>query len=89
MTEPLALWGALAAAAAVLAAVELDASHAGQLMISRPLVLGPLIGLAFGQPGLGLGLGALYELFGLEEIPVGGHVPLNATVAAGAARRRA
>lgn len=75
---------ALIAAAAALAVLELDTASFGQLMVSRPAVFGPALGAAFGQPALGTGLGAIWELFSLEALPVGGHLPLNATVAAGA-----
>lgn len=78
-------WAALLAAAAFTAVVELDASAAGQFMVSRPIVLGPVLGAALGQPGLGAGLGILCELLSLEDLPVGGKLPLNATVAVGAA----
>jgi mannose/fructose/N-acetylgalactosamine-specific phosphotransferase system component IIC len=75
---------ALLAAAVALAILELDAASAGQLMVSRPAVFGPVFGAAFGQPALGTGLGALWELLSLDDLPCGGHLPLNATVAAGA-----
>ncbi|MBI3551119.1 MAG: PTS sugar transporter subunit IIC [Elusimicrobia bacterium] len=72
---------ALACAAAGAAVVELDASAAGQFMLSRPIVVGPVLGLWLGQPALGAGLGVLCELFTVEELPVGGNLPLNATAA--------
>lgn len=74
----------LVAAAAALACVELDAASAAQVMVSRPAVFGPVFGAAFGEPALGAGLGALWELLTLDEAPIGGHLPINATAAAGA-----
>lgn len=81
MKEGLAPW----MVAPVLAVLELDAAHAGQFMLSRPIVIGPALGLALGNGGLGAGIGVLCELFSLGELPVGGHLPVNATVSAGAA----
>lgn len=76
---------ALLSAAALVAVLELDVASFGQLMLGRPIVVGPLLGFAFGDPGLGAGLGALFELFSLGELPVGGKVPLNGAVGVGAA----
>lgn len=76
---------AMGLAAAALALVELDSNAAGQFMLSRPIVVGPILGLAFAAPATGLELGLLFELFSLEELPVGASLPLNATVAAGSA----
>jgi len=78
-------WLAGMAAAALVAVLELDVVQFGQFMISRPLVLGPLLGLLFGLPQTGLALGACCELFSLDDLPVGGSLPLNATVAVSAA----
>lgn len=69
----------------LIALLELDSVHAGQFMLSRPIVLGALLGLLFQRLELGFSLGALVEMFSLEALPVGGHVPANATIAAGAA----
>jgi mannose/fructose/N-acetylgalactosamine-specific phosphotransferase system component IIC len=51
-------------------------------MLSRPLVLGGLLGWAGGDPGTGFMLGALIELLLLQDLPVGGALPLNGAVAA-------
>jgi mannose/fructose/N-acetylgalactosamine-specific phosphotransferase system component IIC len=74
----------LIVAALILAAVELDAASAAQVMLSRPAVFGPLVGTALGEPALGAGLGAIWELLTLDEAPIGGYLPINATAAAGA-----
>jgi mannose/fructose/N-acetylgalactosamine-specific phosphotransferase system component IIC len=71
--------------AALLPVLELDAAMAGQLMLSRPLVAGSLFGLALSRPVEGLMAGAVLEGMSAEEPPVGGRVPLNATVAVGVA----
>ncbi len=72
----------VAAAAAV---IELDAVAVGQLMVSRPLVLGPILGAFLGEPAMGASLGFLFELFNIGDLPVGGNVPLNSTVAVSSA----
>lgn len=68
-------------AAGAVSLVELDGAAVGQFMVSRPLVVGPVLGMAFGRPDLGLLVGAVVELLSLGDLPVGGHLPLNGTVA--------
>ena len=70
---------------ALVALLELDVVQVGQTMVSRPLVLGPLLGLLFGVPRIGLALGLCLEFLSLDDVPVGDRLPLNATVAAAAA----
>ena len=74
----------LAAGAAVVAAAELDSTLAFQLMVSRPIVLGPILGLALGNPLLGAFVGLVVELLSHDKILIGGLVPANATVSVGA-----
>lgn len=63
----------------------LDRVALGQFMISRPLVAGPLTGLALGNPLLGLEVGMLLELLWLGRLPVGAAIPPDDTqVAVGA-----
>ncbi len=50
----------------------LDATSAGQFMLSRPLVAGTVAGWVLGNPEQGLFLGALLELYLLVSFPVGG-----------------
>ena len=69
-------WGAM---------LEADAVLVGQWMFSRPLVLGPLLGLLCGNIAVGLSMGILCELFCLEVLPVGCVMPINGSVAAGIA----
>ena len=53
-----------------------------QVMISRPIVAAPLIGLALGDVFTGLVTGALLELLWADRIPVGSYVPPNDTFVA-------
>jgi len=73
----------LPALSAWIGVVELDVALVGQWMLGRPIIVGPLMGLACGQLGIGLAMGALTELFSLENSPVGSVVPINGVVAAG------
>ena len=50
----------------------LDATSVGQFMISRPLVAGTLAGWWLGDPGLGLEIGWILELFYIARVPAGG-----------------
>ena len=52
-------------------ALGLDATAALQLMVSEPLVAGTIAGLALGDPGLGLALGAALQLVWCGALPVG------------------
>jgi len=62
------------------AVVDLDTFHIGQWMISRPVVMGPLMGWACGNVLLGAQMGALVELLILAELPLGNAVTLNGAV---------
>ncbi|MDX6768233.1 MAG: PTS sugar transporter subunit IIC [Elusimicrobiota bacterium] len=75
------VWGG----AAAVAAAELDTASIGPFLLSRPIVLGPLLGAALGEPGRGAALGAALELCSLRALPVGGALSWNAAVAAGTA----
>lgn len=50
----------------------LDGTSFGQFMISRPLVAGALAGWVCGNPGLGLSMGVILELYLLVAFPTGG-----------------
>lgn len=65
----------------LVAVIELDNVHVGQCMVSRPIVLGPVLGALFGVPWLGLAGGALVELFCVDVLPVGNALPVNGSVA--------
>ena len=62
--------------------LELDNVQAGQLLISRPAFVGPVLGWLNGCPVEGAKIGLLTELIYLDFIPVGGVVPPNGLVAA-------
>lgn len=69
----------------LMAFVSLDVSAVGQFMLSRPLVIGPLVGWIAGHPGIGLELGAVIELIWIGDVPVGAHLPLDLSILAGTA----
>jgi len=72
-------------AAGLLAVVELDAASIGPFLISRPFVVGPLIGWARGDAWSGAVLGAVFEALTLAELPLGGRLDVSAPIAAGTA----
>ena len=85
------LWGAVAelfATAAIAAAIgglaALERKGALQLMLSRPIVLAPLLGWALGDPRGGLVLGVPLELIFLGGVNLGGSLPDNETLLAAA-----
>ncbi len=53
-----------------------------QVMISRPIVAAPIIGLILGDPYTGLIAGAFIELFWIDRLPIGAYIPPNDTMAA-------
>ncbi|HOD36781.1 MAG TPA: PTS sugar transporter subunit IIC [Syntrophales bacterium] len=53
-----------------------------QMMISRPVVAGPIIGLVLGEPHIGLVSGALVELLWIDRLAVGAYVPPHDTIVA-------
>ncbi|AJF06987.1 PTS sugar transporter subunit IIC [Geoalkalibacter subterraneus] len=57
----------------------LDRTAAFQLMISRPIVAGPLTGFVLGDAWVGLQIGALVELLWLGRLPVGAAIPPDDT----------
>lgn len=74
--------GTLPALSGFAALLETDGVYAGQWMLSRPVVAGPLVGAALDAGFAGAAFGALFEALSLEASPVGSHVPMNGTVAA-------
>lgn len=52
-----------------------------QVMISRPIVAGTVIGIILGHPQTGLVTGAMVELFWIDRSQIGTVVPPNDTVA--------
>jgi mannose/fructose/N-acetylgalactosamine-specific phosphotransferase system component IIC len=70
---------------ALLGLLSLDVSAAGQFMISRPIVVGPLVGFLLGYPTLGLEMGALIEIIWIGDLPVGAHLPIDIMMLSGIA----
>ncbi|MBE9537336.1 MAG: PTS sugar transporter subunit IIC [Proteobacteria bacterium] len=60
--------------------ISLDRTAAFQVMISRPIVAAPLVGLMLGDPLTGLKVGLLLELLWIGYLPVGASVPPDETV---------
>jgi mannose PTS system EIIC component len=52
------------------------------IMVSRPVVAGPLVGWILNDLYTGLICGALIELFWIDRLPIGTYVPPNDTMAA-------
>lgn len=60
----------------------LDRLAFGQFMVSQPIVAAPVIGALLGDFHTGVFIGVVLELFWLRGLPVGGHVPRDATLSA-------
>jgi len=71
--------------AGVGALLSLDRTAWGQLMVSRPIVIAPIIGLTCGNATVGLMVGALIELLWINELPVGAAIPSDDTLFAAVA----
>ena len=56
-----------------------------QVLISRPIVAAPLVGIVLGEPLVGLQIGVMVELLWLARLPVGAAVPPDDTQVATAA----
>ena len=61
----------------LLAFLSLDVAAVGQFMVSRPIVVGPLVGWVTGHPQIGIEMGALIELIWIGDLPVGAHLPMD------------
>jgi PTS system mannose-specific IIC component len=53
-----------------------------QAMISRPIIIAPVIGSILGDPYAGLIIGAILELFWIDRLPIGIYIPPNDSIAA-------
>jgi len=53
-----------------------------QAMISRPIIIAPVIGMMLGNPYAGLIIGAILELFWIDRIPIGIYIPPNDSIVA-------
>ncbi len=52
-----------------------------QTMLSRPIVMAPVMGLLLGDSYTGLIIGAIFELFWIDRAPIGIYIPPNDSVA--------
>lgn len=75
-------FGTILFLSAVTGLLGLDSTGALQVMVSRPLVVGGVVGYLLGDTATGLTLGSLVELLCLAGLPVGSLVPPDGTVAA-------
>jgi mannose/fructose/N-acetylgalactosamine-specific phosphotransferase system component IIC len=78
------LFGTAAVAAVIGGLAAVERKGAFQLMLSRPIVLAPLLGWALGDPRGGLVLGVPLELIFLGGVNLGGSLPDNETLLAAA-----
>jgi mannose/fructose/N-acetylgalactosamine-specific phosphotransferase system component IIC len=60
----------------------LDRTQAFQVMLSRPVVLAPLLGLWAGELALGAAIGIAFEFLYAGRLPVGSNIPPCDTLAA-------
>ncbi len=63
------------------ALLELDTTYAFQLLFSRPIVAGPLLGLLTGDVMAGVQVGIFVELLFVDISPLGGIIPPSGVVA--------
>ena len=75
----------LLAVSAVTGILGLDSTGALQVMVSRPLVVGGVVGFMLGNAAAGLAIGSLVELLWTGGVPVGSLVPPDGTAAAAVA----
>lgn len=52
-----------------------------QIMISRPIVICPVLGIILGEPYTGLIVGAFVELLWINRFPIGAYIPPNDSLA--------
>lgn len=53
-----------------------------QIMLSRPIIVAPVVGLILGAPLTGLWVGALIEIFWINKAPLGTYLPPNDSIVA-------
>ena len=64
------------------ALLELDTTYAGQWLISRPIIAGPLFGLITGDLMAGIQVGVFAELLFVDISPLGGIIPPSGVMTA-------
>jgi mannose/fructose/N-acetylgalactosamine-specific phosphotransferase system component IIC len=67
------IWVSLAASI-----ISLDVTACWQVMISRPIIIGPLIGWMCGDFVQGMMMGSILELIWINTLPLGASIPLDA-----------
>ena len=70
---------------ALVAFLELDTTYVGQLLISRPFIVGAILGALTGDLFLGLQVGIFAELIYIDYLPIGGVVPPSGAITAATA----
>ena len=75
----------LIAFCSLVALLELDTTYVGQLLISRPLIVGSILGALTGNLFLGLQVGIFTELIYIDYLPIGGVVPPSGAITAAVA----
>ncbi len=70
---------------ALVSLLELDTTYVGQLLISRPLIIGSILGALTGNLFLGLQVGIFTELIYIDYLPIGGVVPPSGAITAAVA----
>jgi mannose/fructose/N-acetylgalactosamine-specific phosphotransferase system component IIC len=58
--------------------ISLDVTACWQVMISRPIIIGPLIGYMCGDFVHGMIMGSILELIWINTLPLGASIPLDA-----------
>lgn len=67
---------------ALIAFIELDTTYVGQFLISRPFIVGAILGALTGDLFLGLQVGIFTELIYIDYLPIGGVVPPSGAITA-------
>lgn len=66
--------------ALIAAAVYMESRIGGQHMLDRPIIIGPLVGMVMGNPGMGLAIGGELELVWMGLNGIGTTTPPNVVV---------
>jgi len=74
--------GPLILAAIIAGVTAFDNVHAFQWLLSRPVIIGPIIGYAMGDVASGMLCGAWIELVWLGVLPIGNYTPPDAHITA-------
>lgn len=69
----------------LVALLELDNTYVGQVLVSRPLIVGTILGAFTGDLFLGLQIGIFVELIYIDYLPIGGVVPPSGAITAAVA----